>query len=47
MEHNQIPFRVEFTIEDGKIEEYKKLIQYMRQMMEDKTRYNKLSVFSE
>ena len=29
MEQNQIPFRAEFTIEEGKIEEYKKLIQDM------------------
>jgi quinol monooxygenase YgiN len=29
MERNQIHFRVEFTIEVGKIEEYKKLIQEM------------------
>ena len=29
MEQNQIHFRAEFTIEVGKIEEYKKLIQEM------------------
>src|ERR671923_1047603 len=29
MEHNQIHFRAEFTIEEGKIEEYKKLVQDM------------------
>jgi quinol monooxygenase YgiN len=35
MEHNQIiHFRVEFTIEQGKIEEYKKLIQEMSRMVE-------------
>ncbi len=27
MEHNQIHFRAEFDIEEGKIEEYKKLVQ--------------------
>ena len=35
MEHNQIHFRVEFTIEEGKIEEYKKLIQEMSRVVED------------
>ena len=35
MEHNQIiHFRAEFTIEQGKIEEYKKLIQEMSRMVE-------------
>ena len=29
MEHNQIHFRAEFTIEEGKIEEFKKLVQHM------------------
>jgi hypothetical protein len=34
MEHNQIHFRAEFTIEEGKIEEYKKLIQEMSTVVE-------------
>jgi hypothetical protein len=34
MEHNQIHFRAEFTIEEGKIEEYKKLVQDMSRMVE-------------
>ena len=34
MEHNQIHLRVEFTIEEGKIEEYKKLIQDMSRLVE-------------
>ncbi|HKG40961.1 MAG TPA: antibiotic biosynthesis monooxygenase [Nitrososphaeraceae archaeon] len=34
MEHNQIHFRAEFTIEDGKIEEYKKLVQDMSRVVE-------------
>jgi len=34
MEHSQIHFRAEFTIEQGKIEEYKKLIQEMSRMVE-------------
>jgi hypothetical protein len=34
MEHNQIRFRAEFTIEEGKIEEYKKLIQEMSTVVE-------------
>jgi quinol monooxygenase YgiN len=34
MEHNQIDFRAEFTIEEGKIEEYKKLVQEMSRMVE-------------
>ena len=35
MDHNQIHLRVEFTIEEGKIEEYKKLIQDMSRLVED------------
>jgi quinol monooxygenase YgiN len=34
MEQNQIHFRAEFTIEQRKIEEYKKLIQEMSRMVE-------------
>jgi quinol monooxygenase YgiN len=34
MEHNQIHFRAEFTIEEGKIEEYKKLVQEMSRVVE-------------
>jgi quinol monooxygenase YgiN len=34
MEHNQIHLRAEFTIEEGKIEEFKKLIQEMSRMVE-------------
>jgi quinol monooxygenase YgiN len=34
LEHNQIHFRAEFTIEEGKIEEYKKLIQEMSRAVE-------------
>ena len=34
MENNQIEFRAELIIEDGKIEEYKKLIQGMSKMVE-------------
>ena len=34
MKNNQIQFRAEFIIEDGKIEEYKKLIQEMSKMVE-------------
>jgi hypothetical protein len=34
MEYNQIHFRAEFTIEEGKIEEYKKLIQSMSRVVE-------------
>ena len=34
MEHNQIHFRAEFTIEEGKIEEYKKLVQDMSRLVE-------------
>ncbi|MDQ6723449.1 MAG: antibiotic biosynthesis monooxygenase [Thermoproteota archaeon] len=35
MEHNQIHFRAEFTIEEGKIEEYKKLVKEMSRLVED------------
>ncbi len=34
MKHNQIQFRAEFTIKEGKIEEYKKLIQDMSNAVE-------------
>jgi quinol monooxygenase YgiN len=34
MEHNQIHFRAEFTIEEGKIEEYKKLVQDLSRVVE-------------
>ena len=34
IEHNQIHFRAEFTIEEGKIEEFKKLVQEMSRMVE-------------
>jgi quinol monooxygenase YgiN len=34
MKHNQIHFRAEFTIEEGKIEEYKKLVQEMSRVVE-------------
>ncbi len=34
MKHNQILFRAEFTIEEGKIEEYKKLVQEMSRVVE-------------
>ena len=34
MEHNQIDFRAEFTIKEGKIEEYKKLVQDMSRIVE-------------
>lgn len=34
MAHNQIQFRAEFTIEQGKIEEYKKLVQEMSRLIE-------------
>ena len=34
MENNQIHFRAEFTIEEGKIEEYKKLVQDMSRVVE-------------
>ncbi len=34
IKHNQIQFRAEFTIQEGKIEEYKKLVQDMSKMVE-------------
>ena len=34
MEHNHIHFRAEFTIEEGKIEEFKKLVQDMSRVVE-------------
>ena len=34
MKHDQIHFRAEFTIEEGKIEEYKKLVQDMSRVVE-------------
>ena len=34
MEYNQIHFRAEFTIEEEKIEEYKKLVQEMSRVVE-------------
>lgn len=34
MEHNQIHFRAEFIVNEGKKEEYKKLIQEMSRMVE-------------
>ncbi len=34
IKHNQIQFRAEFTIQEGKIEEYKKLVQDMSRMVE-------------
>jgi quinol monooxygenase YgiN len=34
MKHNQIHFRAEFTIEEGKIEEFKKLVQEMSRVVE-------------
>ncbi len=34
MEHNQIHFKAEFIINEGKKEEYKKLIQEMSRMVE-------------
>jgi quinol monooxygenase YgiN len=34
MKHDQIQFRAEFTIEEGKIEEYKKLVQDMSRVVE-------------
>jgi quinol monooxygenase YgiN len=36
MKHNQIHFRAEFTIEEGKIEEFKKLVQDMSRVVEAK-----------
>jgi quinol monooxygenase YgiN len=34
MEHNQIHFRAEFTIEEGKIDQYKKLVEEMSKAVE-------------
>jgi quinol monooxygenase YgiN len=34
MEHNQIHFRAEFTIQEGKIDEFKKLVQDMSRIVE-------------
>ena len=34
MKHNQIQFRAEFTVQEGKIEEYKKLVQDMSKVVE-------------
>ena len=34
MKHEQIEFRAEFTIQEGKIEEYKKLVQEMSRVVE-------------
>jgi quinol monooxygenase YgiN len=34
MKHNQIHFRAEFTIEEGKIEEFKKMVQDMSRVVE-------------
>ena len=34
MEHNQIHFRAEFTIQEGKIDEFKKLVQDMSRTVE-------------
>jgi quinol monooxygenase YgiN len=34
LEHNQIQFRAEFTIQEGKIEEFKKLVQEMSRVVE-------------
>jgi quinol monooxygenase YgiN len=34
MKHNQMLFRAEFTIQEGKIEEYKKLVQDMSRVVE-------------
>jgi quinol monooxygenase YgiN len=34
VKHDQIHFRAEFTIEEGKIEEYKKLVQDMSRVVE-------------
>jgi quinol monooxygenase YgiN len=34
MKHDQIEFRAEFTIQEGKIEEYKKLVQGMSTVVE-------------
>ena len=35
MEYNQIHVRAEFTIEEGKTEEYKNLVQKMSRAVED------------
>lgn len=35
MEHNQVHVRAEFTIEEGKIEECKKMVQKMSRVVED------------
>jgi len=37
VEHKQIEFRAEFTMEEGKIEKYKKLVQEMSRMVETET----------
>ena len=34
MKHNEIHFRAEFTIQEGKIEEYKRLVQEMSKVVE-------------
>ena len=34
MKYNQIQFRAEFTVQEGKIEEYKKLVQEMSRVVE-------------
>jgi quinol monooxygenase YgiN len=34
VKHNQLEFRAEFTIQEGKIEEYKKLVQEMSRVVE-------------
>jgi quinol monooxygenase YgiN len=34
MKHNQIQFRAEFSIQEGKIEEYKKLVRDMSRLVE-------------
>ncbi|MDP9016105.1 MAG: hypothetical protein M3M87_05035 [Thermoproteota archaeon] len=39
MDRNQIHFRAEFTIEEGKIDEYKKLVQDMSKMVEANESY--------
>jgi quinol monooxygenase YgiN len=35
MKHNEIRFRAEFSIQEGKIEEYKKLVRDMSRVVED------------
>jgi hypothetical protein len=35
MEHNKMHFRAEFTIEEGKTEEYKELVEEMIRVVED------------